>query len=111
MTDSKTWTDLLLVDALEKGDVTQVSFNSRILAVYDTQDGIFVSDARCPHAGANLCDGYFDGKNIECPLHQGLFDAQTGMAKAAPATRPLNMFESRIHNGKVQIKITSQLSS
>ena len=93
------------MDVLETGDVTQVSFNNRTLAIYDTQDGIFVSDARCPHAGANLCDGYFDGKHIECPLHQGLFDARTGKAKAAPATRPLTMFESRVKDGKVQIKV------
>ena len=93
------------MDVLETGDVTQVSFNNMTLAIYDTQDGIFVSDARCPHAGANLCDGYFDGKNIECPLHQGLYDARTGKAKAAPATRPLRMFESRVKDGKVQIKV------
>jgi len=37
----------------------------------DTVDGIYVSDSRWTHAGANLCDGYFEGKHIECPLHQG----------------------------------------
>ena len=92
------------MDALEKGDVTEVLLNNKVLAIYDTDDGIFVSDARCPHAGANLCDGYFDGKHIECPLHQGLFDARTGKARAAPATRSLKMYKSRIHNGTVQVK-------
>ena len=93
------------VKDLERGDVTQVNFKNQTLAVYDTRDGVFVSDARCPHAGANLCDGYFDGSNIECPLHQGLYDARTGRAKAAPATRPLKMLESRVYDGAVQIKI------
>lgn len=97
---------MLSTDALELGDVTPVVFGKRILAVYDTQDGIFVSDARCSHAGANLCDGYFDGRFIECPLHQGLFDARTGAAKEAPATRPLKMFPSRVVNGVVQIKVS-----
>jgi nitrite reductase/ring-hydroxylating ferredoxin subunit len=104
VTDPEGWQDLLSMDALEKGDVTEVLFNNRAFAIYDTDDGVFVSDARCTHAGANLCDGYFDGKHIECPLHQGLFDARTGKAKAAPATRPLKMFESRVHKGAVQIK-------
>lgn len=104
MNDSDIWDDLIAVDELEKGDVTPVNFNNRLLAVYDTIDGIFASDARCSHAGANLCDGYFDGRNIECPLHQGLFDARTGTAKAAPATRPLKMYDVRIKNEMVQIK-------
>ncbi|MFK8080745.1 MAG: Rieske 2Fe-2S domain-containing protein [Granulosicoccus sp.] len=98
------WCDLVAVDALEENDVTPVSFNNRLLAVYDTQAGVTVSDARCTHAGANLCDGYFDGRHIECPLHQGLFDAVTGEARAAPVTRALKMYPSRVHKGMVQVK-------
>lgn len=104
----KAWQDLISRDALETGDVTPVPFGSMILAVYDSVDGVFVSDSRCTHAGANLCDGYFDGKNIECPLHQGLFDARTGAAKAAPVTRPLKMFKARVHKGMVQITMPEQ---
>ena len=99
------WHTLIAVSELESKDVTQVQYNDKTLAVYDTQGGVFVSDARCSHAGANLCDGYFDGKKIECPLHQGLFDARTGVAKAAPATRALTMFETRVVAGQVQIKL------
>jgi len=100
---NKQWQTIIAVSELESKDVTQVEYSKLTLAVYDTVDGVFVSNARCPHAGANLCDGYFDGKNIECPLHQGLFDARTGVAKAAPATRSLKMYETRIHDGDVQI--------
>ena len=97
------WRDLIPVAELEPKDATPVRFGARELAVYDTIDGIFVSLARCTHGGANLCDGYFDGRHIECPLHQGLFDARTGKAKSAPATRPLKMIESRVVGGVVQI--------
>lgn len=101
----KTWQDLVAVSALLKGDVTPVAFGSRELAVYDTVRGVSVSFARCTHGAANLCDGYFNGKHIECPLHQGLFDAWTGEALAAPARVKLRMFESRIVEGMVQILI------
>jgi len=102
---NNTWHTIVDVNAIERNAVTEVQHNDLILAVYDTQNGVFVSDARCTHAGANLCDGYFDGKHIECPLHQGLFDACTGLAKAAPATQALKMYESRVHNGHIQIKL------
>ncbi len=102
---NENWHTIIGLSELEPKDVTQVNHEKLTLAVYDTDDGVFVSDDRCSHAGANLCDGYFDGKNIECPLHQGLFDARTGVAKAAPATRPLKMYESRVQDGEIQIKL------
>ena len=103
MTRQKSWQDLLPVAALEEGDVTPVEFQGRDLAVYDGRDGITVSFARCTHGAADLCDGYFDGRYIECPLHQGLFDARTGEAKSAPARVALRMIECRIADGMVQI--------
>ena len=105
MKKPRSWRDLIAISDLEKGDVTPAAFGSRELAVYDTVDGIFVSMARCTHGAANLCDGYFDGKHIECPLHQGLFDARTGEAKALPAKRPLLMIETRVKDGIVQVRL------
>ena len=93
------------LDQIERGDATPASLGTREFAVYDTVDGIFVSLARCTHGAANLCDGYFDGRFIECPLHQGLFDARTGKAKALPARRPLFMIKTRIKDDIVQIFI------
>ncbi len=99
------WHDLINLDALAVGDVTEVRFQNKVLAVYDGREGVSVSDARCTHAGANLCDGYFDGRFIECPLHQGLFDSVTGAAKAAPVVRALRIYEVRVLDGKVQIRL------
>ena len=100
---AKDWVTLAELAALEPNDATAVELNGRWYAVYDTADGYFVSEARCTHAGANLCDGYFDGKHIECPLHQGLFDARTGAAVAAPVTRNLRMFDCRVIGNKLEI--------
>ena len=101
----RTWQDLIAVAELEQGDATPVLLGRRELAVYDTVDGIFVSLARCTHGAANLCDGYFDGRRIECPLHQGLFDARTGKPLDAPARVPLKMIEARVRDGRVEVRI------
>lgn len=104
-TRQKTWQDLIAVADLEPGDVTPVRLGSRELAVFDAKDGIHVSTARCTHGAADLCDGYFDGRFIECPLHQGLFDVCDGRAMAAPARVPLRMIESRVENGMLQVLV------
>jgi nitrite reductase/ring-hydroxylating ferredoxin subunit len=102
---TKSWKNLINVSDLEVGDVTSVTFGTREVAVFDAEDGIFVSLSRCTHGAANLCDGYFDGTYIECPLHQGLFDVRTGEAKAAPARVPLKMINCRVIDKVVQIYI------
>ena len=101
---TRPWQDIIAVDALEKNWVTRVPFGTRLLAIYDTPSGIYASLALCNHGGADLCDGYFDGHVIECPLHQGAFDVRTGKPVSAPATRPMKTFETRVENGKVQIR-------
>ncbi len=105
MAREKSWQDLIAVSELFQGDATPVQFGTRELAVFDTTDRITVSMARCTHGAANLCDGYFNGTHIECPLHQGLFDARSGEAVAAPARVKLRMLESRVKNDMVQIFI------
>ena len=100
----KPWTDLIAVAALEKNWVTRVELGRRRLAVYDTPTGVYASLALCNHGGADLCDGYFDGHIIECPLHQGAFDVRTGQPAGAPATRPMRTFETRVLDGMVQVK-------
>ncbi|MCY4166720.1 MAG: non-heme iron oxygenase ferredoxin subunit [Rhodobacter sp.] len=109
MTDAepceRTWRDLIAVDSLERNWVSRVSYGSRLIAVYDSPSGIYASLALCNHGGSDLCDGYFDGHVIECPLHQGAFDVRDGKPVCAPATRPMRVFRTRVRNGMVQIWI------
>lgn len=99
------WVDLIAVADLEPGDVTPVTLGTRRLAVYDAPDGVYVTLALCTHGGADLCDGYFDGHRIECPLHQGLFDIRDGRPIGAPVTRRLKTFPARVIDGRVEARI------
>lgn len=105
MAANQEWMDVIAVEALEPGWVTRIDFGSRRLAIYDTPSGIYASLALCNHGGADLCDGYFDGHVIECPLHQGAFDVRDGAPVSAPATRRMRVFETRVKDGTVQILV------
>jgi naphthalene 1,2-dioxygenase ferredoxin component len=100
------WQDLIALGDLEENWVTRVNHGARKLAVYDTPSGHYVSLALCNHGGADLCDGYFDGHFIECPLHQGAFDVRDGRPVSAPATRPMKVFQCRRANGRLQILLS-----
>lgn len=97
------WHTLIPVASLEEKWVTRVQLGNRLIAVYDTPSGICASLALCNHGGADLCDGYFDGHIIECPLHQGAFDVRTGKPVSAPATRMMKVFETKVEDGMVQV--------
>ena len=101
----KKWQNVISVADLEKRWVTRVQFKQRLLAIYDTPTGVYASLALCNHGGADLCDGYFDGHVIECPLHQGAFDVRNGEAVCPPATRRMITFNARIDAGMVQVLI------
>ena len=108
MADPHDWRDVIAVDDLEYGWVTRVHLGARTLAIYDTPSGIYASLPLCSHGGADLCDGYFDRHVIECPLHQGAFDVRTGAPVAAPATRPIKVFATRVVAGRVQVRARCQ---
>ncbi|MEM9474014.1 MAG: non-heme iron oxygenase ferredoxin subunit [Pseudomonadota bacterium] len=101
----KAWQDLIAVTSLRENWVTRVDLDRRPLAVFDTPTGIYVSLALCNHGGADLCDGYFDGHVIECPLHQGAFDVRDGRPVDTPATRPMRTFPARVKDGMVQVQL------
>lgn len=101
----KDWRDVIAVADLEENWVTRVEVGRRLIAIYDTPSGIYASLALCNHGGADLCDGYFDGHVIECPLHQGAFDVRDGRAVAAPATRPMRVLEVRVQGDVVQVRM------
>jgi naphthalene 1,2-dioxygenase system ferredoxin subunit len=105
MPAERPWRDVIAVDELEKDWVTRVTVGARTLAVYDTPSGIYASLPLCNHGGADLCDGYFDRHVIECPLHQGAFDVRTGKPVSAPATKPMRVFETRVVDGRVQVRV------
>ena len=105
MAAEKPWRNVIEASKLERSWVTRVEIGTRMVAVYDTPGGVYTSLALCNHGGADLCDGYFDGHVIECPLHQGAFDVRDGRPVSAPATRAMRVFETRVKNGMVQVRI------
>ena len=77
----------------------------RDIALYGTEDGIHATDNICTHGHARLCDGFLEGHEIECPLHQGRFDVRTGKAMCAPLTEDLRSYPVKIEGGRVYLAI------
>jgi nitrite reductase (NADH) small subunit len=54
------------------------------IAVFRTADDrVFALDDRCPHKGGPLSEGIVHGTSVTCPLHNWVFDMNTGQAQGA----------------------------
>lgn len=71
------------------------------VAVFRTADDrVFALNDRCPHKGGPLSEGIVHGTSVTCPLHNWVFDMNTGQAQGADEgmvrTWPVKVQEGRI---------------
>ena len=99
------WIDAAAADEVPADDVVGLLVAGRDLAFYKVEDEIFATDNICTHGHARLCDGFLDGHEIECPLHQGKFDVRNGQPTCAPVTEALRSYPVRIEGSRVFVQI------
>lgn len=106
MSEAPQWIDALATDDLPNDDVIGVAVAGKDIAIYTIGDDVFATDNLCTHGNARLCDGFLDGHEIECPLHQGKFDVRNGKPACEPATEPLRTYPVRIEGQRVFLQIS-----
>jgi naphthalene 1,2-dioxygenase system ferredoxin subunit len=99
------WIDVLATDDLPADDVLGVTVAGRDVAVYVVGDEVYATDNICTHGHARLCDGFLEGHEIECPLHQGKFDVRDGTPLCDPVTDALRSYPVKIEDGRVFLRI------
>jgi naphthalene 1,2-dioxygenase system ferredoxin subunit len=99
------WIDALASEDLPIDDVVGVAVDGRDIALYAVGEELYATDNICTHGHARLCDGFLEGHEIECPLHQGKFDVRTGQATCAPPTEALRSYPVKIEGGRVWLAV------
>jgi RimJ/RimL family protein N-acetyltransferase/nitrite reductase/ring-hydroxylating ferredoxin subunit len=89
--------EIAAVSDLEPGTMRRVTRADLDLLVAWTEDGIVVSDDRCPHMSAPLSIGDLEGCVVACPLHEGRFDLRSGETVRMPTTGGLDA-DGRYHS-------------
>jgi naphthalene 1,2-dioxygenase system ferredoxin subunit len=102
---SDNWMDVLALEAIPEADVTSVVVDGREIALYEVEGEVFATDNLCTHGAARMSDGFLEGREIECPLHQGRFDVCTGKAMCAPLTHDIRVYPVRIENKRVLVNM------
>lgn len=98
---SMQWTDAAAVADVPEEDIIGIDVAGRDIALYSVEGRIYATDNVCTHGNARLCDGFLEGHEIECPLHQGKFDVRTGQPTCAPITEAIRRYPVKIEDGRV----------
>jgi naphthalene 1,2-dioxygenase system ferredoxin subunit len=101
----ETWVDVCSGGDLFEGASIAAQVGGREIALHCVHGVPYATDNACTHGAARLCEGFLDGFDIECPLHQGRFDIRSGKAMCAPLTAGIRVHASRIDGGRVLVRI------
>ena len=76
------------------------------VAVFRTgEDEVFAADNTCPHKGGPLAEGIVHGQRITCPLHNWVFDLNTGAAIGEDGR--IGTYPCRVEAGRILIDATT----
>lgn len=102
---TETWIEAALLSDVPQDDVIAVAVQGQEIALYGVDGGVYATGNICTHGHARLCEGFLEGHEIECPLHQGRFDIRNGTAQCAPLTENIRTYPVRIDGGKVYLDL------
>lgn len=102
---STTWHDVGEPDDFSDDAGWPVVAGGRPIAIFRQGEEIFALHDLCTHGAARLSDGWVEGGEVECPLHQGTFDIRTGAACKAPCSEPVRAYPIRIVGGRVEVEV------
>ena len=99
------WIDVAATDEVPEDDVIGVQAAGKDLALYSVEGEFYATDNICTHGHARLCDGFLEGAEIECPLHQGRFDVRNGKAMCAPLTEDIKAYPLKVEGGRIWLQL------
>ena len=92
-------------DQIELEDVLRFDYENRTFCIYQLEDGYYATDGICTHEAVHLEDGLVMDGEIECPMHQGIFDIKTGKAISAPVCIDIKTYPVKVEADSIYIQI------
>lgn len=95
------WIDIGHIDDIPLRGARVIKTPLGCVALFRTgPDQVFAASDTCPHKGGPLSEGIVHGQSVTCPLHNWVFDLNTGQAQGADegqiATYPVRVEGTRV---------------
>ena len=97
------WIDIGAIEDIPLRGARKVRTRAGCIAVFRTDEAtVFATANACPHKGGPLVEGIVHGEKVTCPLHNWVFDLNTGEAQGADDGR-IETFPARVEGGRILI--------
>ncbi|MGD9945243.1 MAG: non-heme iron oxygenase ferredoxin subunit [Burkholderiaceae bacterium] len=103
MSDGAQWIKVAEASQIRANRTRLCRVGDKAICLYNVGGTIYASDDLCTHGMASLADGYIDGDEIVCPLHDGRFCIASGKATGAPCTVDLRTYSVTVTDGAVML--------
>lgn len=103
--EEKNWFFVTKTGEIEEDDLIRFDHADKTYCIYFIDDGYYATDGICTHESVHLEEGLVMHGEIECPMHQGIFNIKTGEAVSPPACDDLKTYPIKIEDNKIFIKI------
>jgi len=100
-----TTVDVLALDDLTPERGRFVRAGNCEIALFRRGDQVFAIDDSCPHSGASLAGGRFDGRSVTCRAHGLRFDVATGCMASGISGLQARVHPVQIVAGRIRITI------
>lgn len=94
------WIDIGHINDIPLRGARKIKTALGCIALFRTGDvEVFAASDTCPHKGGPLSEGIVHGQSITCPLHNWVFDLNTGQAQGEDgqiATYPVRIDGARV---------------
>lgn len=105
--DSAAWTAVGTRDQVEPDSPLAASVDGTALGVYEVEGELHAIEDICPHAMAHLTQGFTDGCEVECPLHNAVFDVTTGRHLRGEPCRDVKTFPVRLVGTRIEVCVNA----
>ncbi|WP_167760969.1 Rieske 2Fe-2S domain-containing protein [Geodermatophilus sp. DF01_2] len=102
--DPRRFTPVAEVADLTEGRPVGVYVDGVPLVLVATGGEVRAVGGRCPHLGGPLGEGWLHRGELVCPWHGSRFHLDTGEPAQGPSTAPLPCYDTRIHDGRVEVR-------
>jgi len=99
------WTEVLTVDELSDGKLIRADADGAKVLLFRDGDDVYAIADTCSHRGCSLSEGEVKRGGVVCPCHGSTFRLEDGGIERGPATAPQRAYDTRIVEGRVEVKV------
>lgn len=102
---SDNWQRVAIIDEIDEDEPISVTVGDHTIGIFLVDGKYHAIEDICPHAYALLSQGFVEGDEVECPLHEAVFHIPSGKCLKAPAERDVATYPVKIDGDNVLVQV------